>query len=339
MPACEGRSGGTARPRPATDKAIPGVLPLHGDTPRTNPEYPAWLLGCAAVGVALGERFVTHPLDTVATRAQLLSARFPAYPLRRVRPAISALIRNDGWMAPWRGLMPALAGVLPVMATRALVNVTVKEALVPARTDGDGQGEAESSWLPMVRLTAAGLLAGAAEGLVIAPFDACKVRLQACDAPGALKTSVTTVREVLRDVGTLGLLRGASLSMVRSSVAAGVLFPAYEVLCHTMALDPPLDVLEGSERVAAGAGAAMLAVVVANPVAVLTTRVQRGQLGYNGAVGFGLLHAIHTDGLGVFAKGLYANASRMFVGTAFTLTVYELIMRAARSTTEAGEED
>ncbi|KAH9982982.1 mitochondrial carrier [Lactifluus volemus] len=131
---------------------------------------------------------------------------------------IKKVFRNEGFLGFYRGLGPQLVGVAPEKAIKLTVNDLVRGRAMDPET-----GRISLLW-EMI----AGGTAGGCQVTFTNPLEIVKIRLQiqgeAAKAEGAVPRGAV---HIVRQLGLLGLYRGASACLLRDIPFSAIYFPAY----------------------------------------------------------------------------------------------------------------
>lgn len=129
------------------------------------------------------------------------------------------VIRHEGILGLYRGLVPQLLGVAPEKAIKLTVNDLVRDKLA------DKQG-----YLPYWAEMVAGACAGGSQVVFTNPLEIVKIRLQvAGEIADSAKIRAWTV---VKELGFFGLYKGARACFLRDIPFSAIYFPAY---AHTKA--------------------------------------------------------------------------------------------------------
>uniref|UniRef100_A0A1B0BUR3 Calcium-binding mitochondrial carrier protein Aralar1 n=1 Tax=Glossina palpalis gambiensis TaxID=67801 RepID=A0A1B0BUR3_9MUSC len=177
---------------------------------------------------------VVYPIDLVKTRMQ--NQRTGSYigevAYRNSWDCFKKVIRHEGFLGLYRGLLPQLMGVAPEKAIKLTVNDLVRDKL------SDKQGT-----IPVWAEVLAGGCAGASQVVFTNPLEIVKIRLQvAGEIAGGAKVRALAV---VRDLGLFGLYKGARACLLRDVPFSAIYFPTY---AHTKALFADEDGYNTSRR-------------------------------------------------------------------------------------------
>ncbi|KAF9015681.1 mitochondrial carrier domain-containing protein [Cyathus striatus] len=188
------------------------------------------------------------------------------------------IFRNEGFIGFYRGLGPQLVGVAPEKA----IKLTVNDAIRTRATDPD-TGRIKLSW----ELIAGGT-AGGCQVIFTNPLEIVKIRLQVQGEAAKLEGAIPKgAIHIIRQLGILGLYKGASACLLRDIPFSAIYFPAYWHLKKDVFREgyngKQLSFLE---TLGAAGIAGMPAAYLTTPADVVKTRLQvearKGQTHYKG---------------------------------------------------------
>ncbi|KAJ4306264.1 mitochondrial aspartate-glutamate transporter agc1 [Collariella sp. IMI 366227] len=280
----------------------------------------------AAYNFALGSvagafgAFMVYPIDLVKTRMQNQRGANPGQRLyNNSIDCFRKVIRNEGFRGLYSGVLPQLVGVAPEKAIKLTVNDLVRNYF----TDKQGQ-----IWWGHEVI--AGGTAGGCQVVFTNPLEIVKIRLQvqgevAKSVEGAPKRSAMWI---VRNLGLVGLYKGASACLLRDVPFSAIYFPTYSHLKRDLFGESQTKKLGVLQLLTAGAIAGMPAAYLTTPCDVIKTRLQvearKGDTAYTG-----LRHAAKTiwkeEGFRAFFKGGPARILRSSPQFGFTLAAYELL--------------
>ncbi|KAK3373926.1 mitochondrial carrier domain-containing protein [Lasiosphaeria ovina] len=266
--------------------------------------------------------FMVYPIDLVKTRMQ--NQRSASVGQRLYLNSIDCfrkVIRNEGFRGLYSGVVPQLIGVAPEKAIKLTVNDLVRGWF------SDKQG------IKLHHEIIAGGTAGACQVVFTNPLEIVKIRLQvqgevAKSVEGAPKRSAMWI---IRNLGLVGLYKGASACLLRDVPFSAIYFPTYAHLKKDLFGESPTKKLGVLQLLTSGAIAGMPAAYLTTPCDVIKTRLQvearKGDTTYTG-----LRHAAKTilkeEGFRAFFKGGPARILRSSPQFGFTLAAYELLQTA-----------
>ncbi|KAG0015650.1 mitochondrial aspartate-glutamate transporter agc1 [Podila clonocystis] len=267
---------------------------------------------------------VVYPIDLVKTRMQNQRSKVVGELLyKNSIDCFKKVIKNEGVLGLYRGLGPQLVGVAPEKAIKLTMNDLVRRHL----SDKDGN-------ITFVGELIAGGVAGGSQVVFTNPLEIVKIRLQV--AGEAAKTMEAGAPRpgaiaIVRNLGVMGLYKGASACLLRDIPFSAIYFPVYAHLKKDMFKEGPDHRLTIGELLMAGAIAGMPAAYFTTPADVIKTRLQveakKGQSTYNG-IGDAARKIYKEEGFRAFFKGGPARIFRSSPQFGTTLMVYEMLQRA-----------
>ncbi|PGH18949.1 hypothetical protein AJ80_04276 [Polytolypa hystricis UAMH7299] len=276
--------------------------------------------GLGSIAGAFGA-FMVYPIDLVKTRMQnQRSARVGERLYNNSIDCARKVIRNEGVRGLYSGVGPQLIGVAPEKAIKLTVNDLVRSAL--------GDKQTGKMWWPHELV--AGGAAGACQVVFTNPLEIVKIRLQvqgeiAKSVEGAPRRSAMWI---IKNLGLVGLYKGASACLLRDVPFSAIYFPAYAHLKSDVFGETKTNKLGVVQLLTAGAIAGMPAAYLTTPCDVIKTRLQvearKGETKYTS-----LRHCASTimkeEGFKAFFKGGPARIFRSSPQFGFTLAAYELL--------------
>ncbi|KAJ7459174.1 mitochondrial carrier domain-containing protein [Mycena galericulata] len=232
------------------------------------------------------------------------------------------ILRNEGFVGFYRGLGPQLIGVAPEKAIKLTVN-----DLIRGRATDPETGRIKLTW----ELVAGGT-AGGCQVVFTNPLEIVKIRLQvqgeAAKAEGfAPKGAV----HIIRQLGVLGLYKGASACLLRDIPFSAIYFPTYGHLKKDVFHEGYNGKQLSFVELLASAGiAGMPAAYLTTPADVVKTRLQvearKGQTNYKG-LRDAFVQIYREEGFRALFKGGPARIIRSSPQFAFTLMSYEMFKK------------
>ncbi|ORY19720.1 mitochondrial carrier domain-containing protein [Clohesyomyces aquaticus] len=278
--------------------------------------------------------FMVYPIDLVKTRMQnQRSSRVGEMLYKNSLDCFRKVIKNEGPTGLYSGVLPQLVGVAPEKAIKLTVNDLVRGKFTDKATG--------HIWLPWELF--AGGSAGACQVVFTNPLEIVKIRLQVQGE--VAKTVDGTPRRsamwIIKNLGLVGLYKGASACLLRDVPFSAIYFPCYSHLKRDYFGETPTKSLGVLQMLTAGAIAGMPAAYLTTPCDVIKTRLQvearKGEATYTG-----LRHAATTiyqqEGFKAFFKGGPARILRSSPQFGFTLAGYEVLQRALPMPGHADEE-
>ncbi|EHY59640.1 mitochondrial aspartate-glutamate transporter agc1 [Exophiala dermatitidis] len=278
--------------------------------------------GLGSIAGAFGA-FMVYPIDLVKTRMQNQRSVLPGERLyENSIDCARKVIRNEGFRGLYSGVLPQLVGVAPEKAIKLTVNDLVRSRFT------DKQTHAIPIWAELL----AGGSAGACQVVFTNPLEIVKIRLQVQGE--LLKKSDAAPRRsamwIVRNLGILGLYKGASACLLRDVPFSAIYFPTYNHLKRDMFGESPQKKLGVIQLLTAGAIAGMPAAYLTTPCDVIKTRLQvearKGDVTYNGLTDCAR-KIWKQEGFRAFFKGGPARILRSSPQFGFTLAAYEVLSK------------
>lgn len=278
----------------------------------------SFMLGGLAGGLGAG---VVYPIDLVKTRMQNQRSTVVGQLLyKNSMDCVQKVFRNEGFLGFYRGLGPQLIGVAPEKAIKLTVN-----DLVRGRATDPETGRITLPWEII-----AGGTAGGCQVVFTNPLEIVKIRLQVQGEAAKLEGAAPRgAVHIIRQLGLLGLYKGASACLLRDMPFSAIYFPAYAHLKKDVFGEGYNGKkLTFGEMLMSAAIAGMPAAYLATPADVIKTRLQvearKGQSSYKGL--FDCAQKIWTEeGFRAFFKGGPARVIRSSPQFGFTLVAYEYL--------------
>uniref|UniRef100_A0A6G1SN05 Calcium-binding mitochondrial carrier protein Aralar1 n=1 Tax=Aceria tosichella TaxID=561515 RepID=A0A6G1SN05_9ACAR len=262
---------------------------------------------------------VVYPIDLVKTRMQNQRAGSFVGELmyRNSFDCIKKVVRYEGAIGLYRGLLPQLVGVCPEKAIKLTMNDLIRDKFL--NFNGNN---VIMPWQEIV----AGACAGASQVMFTNPLEIVKIRLQVA---GEIATGPKTrALDVIRDLGLKGLYRGSKACFLRDIPFSAIYFPVYAHFKTTLA---DIDGRNGpGSLLAAAMIAGVPAAYLVTPADVIKTRLQvqarAGQSTYTGVLD-ACNKIMREEGFTAFWKGGPARVFRSAPQFGFTLMTYEVLQR------------
>ena len=228
-------------------------------------------------------------------------------------------VRQEGPLALYRGLMPALGSAVVENATGITTQRWLRRQLARA------SGVDDDYRFTMPTEMALGGATGIFTSIAICPMEVLKVRLQV-QVP--TPTWLSEAGRVLRTEGALGLYQGISALMLRDVPFNALFFGCYESTCSALmrfrAL-PSKDDLGTPEIFFAGGFAGCIGWSLILPFDVVKTRLQAGSA-EAGTLAL-LMQIMRVEGMGALFTGWTAAVCRAFPANAGLFAGVELMTR------------
>lgn len=312
--------------------------------------------------------FMVYPIDLVKTRMQnQRSSRVGEMLYKNSLDCAKKVIKNEGFKGLYSGVLPQLVGVAPEKAIKLTVNDLVRghfskngEIKLGHEILAGGMAGAcqvvcypLSSFYPFterilnplrVDSTSATPLPSTAKPkpgppklthiqVFTNPLEIVKIRLQVQGEISKTASSESPVVRrsamwIVRNLGLMGLYKGASACLLRDVPFSAIYFPTYNHLKKDYFGESPTKKLGILQLLTAGAIAGMPAAYLTTPCDVIKTRLQvearKGEAAYTS-----LSHCAKTvwreEGFKAFFKGGPARIMRSSPQFGFTLAGYEVL--------------
>ncbi|XP_069717238.1 electrogenic aspartate/glutamate antiporter SLC25A12, mitochondrial [Phaenicophaeus curvirostris] len=277
----------------------------------------AYRFTLGSIAGAVGATAV-YPIDLVKTRMQNQRSSGSVVGELMYKNSFDCfkkVLRFEGFFGLYRGLLPQLIGVAPEKAIKLTVNDFVRDKF----TKRDGS-------IPLPAEVLAGGCAGASQVIFTNPLEIVKIRLQVA---GEITTGPrVSALSVLKDLGLLGLYKGAKACFLRDIPFSAIYFPVY---AHSkLMLADENGHVGGLNLLLAGAIAGVPAASLVTPADVIKTRLQvaarAGQTTYSGVIDC-FRKILREEGASAFWKGAGARVFRSSPQFGVTLVTYELLQR------------
>ncbi|NXF09516.1 CMC1 protein, partial [Smithornis capensis] len=283
----------------------------------------AYRFTLGSIAGAVGATAV-YPIDLVKTRMQnqrSTGSVVGELMYKNSFDCFKKVLRFEGFFGLYRGLLPQLIGVAPEKAIKLTVNDFVRDKF----TKKDGS-------IPLPAEILAGGCAGASQVIFTNPLEIVKIRLQVA---GEITTGPrVSALSVIKDLGFLGLYKGAKACFLRDIPFSAIYFPVY---AHSkMMFADESGHVGGLNLLAAGAIAGVFplqgvpAASLVTPADVIKTRLQvaarAGQTTYTGVIDC-FRKILREEGPTALWKGAAARVFRSSPQFGVTLVTYELLQR------------
>lgn len=264
---------------------------------------------------------IVYPIDMVKTRMQNQRSTVVGQMLyKNSVDCARKIFRNEGFIGFYRGLGPQLIGVAPEKAIKLTVNDFVRgQAMDP-----------ETGRIKLIWELIAGGTAGGCQVVFTNPLEIVKIRLQVQGETARVEGAAPKgAVHIVRQLGILGLYRGASACLLRDIPFSAIYFPVYSHLkkdvFHEGYNGKQLGFLE---TLGSAAIAGMPAAYLTTPADVVKTRLQvearKGQSHYKGLTD-AFVKIYQEEGFKALFKGGPARVVRSSPQFGFTLLAYEYL--------------
>lgn len=207
----------------------------------------------------------TNPLDMVKTRMQLQPVGHRVGMFR----TMGMVVADEGVLALWKGLTPSLMRGMFFGGLRLGMYTPTKQWLVERERAAAGGGGAAPQGVSMSTKVLAGTISGTGAALVCSPTELLKTRMQAAAAG---HSTMDVIRQVVRQDGFLGLYRGATPGVVRSSVLTATQCATYDEAKRWVMSN--LGWEDGiNTQLVTGLATGLVSTTITNPVDVIKTNM------------------------------------------------------------------
>ena len=287
--------------------------------------HSAYNFALGGVAGSVGATLV-YPIDLVKTRMQNQRSAVVGEPLmyKNSIDCVKKVFAREGAIGFYRGLGPQLIGVAPEKAIKLTVN-----DLVRAKVRDPVTGAISLPW----ELFAGGA-AGGCQVVFTNPLEIVKIRLQVAGEIAKQEGGDKVARgaiHIVRQLGLVGLYKGASACLLRDIPFSAIYFPAYAHLKKdTFGEGRNGKKLGFGEMLASAAIAGMPAAFLTTPADVIKTRLQvearKGQTSYKGITDCAR-QIMTQEGPKAFFKGSMARVLRSSPQFGATLVAYEYLQK------------
>lgn len=264
---------------------------------------------------------IVYPIDMVKTRMQNQRSTVVGQMLyKNSFDCARKIFRNEGFIGFYRGLGPQLIGVAPEKAIKLTVNDFVRRRAM----------DPETGRIKLIWELIAGGTAGGCQVVFTNPLEIVKIRLQVQGETARVEGAAPKgAVHIVRQLGILGLYRGASACLLRDIPFSAIYFPTYSHLkkdvFHEGYNGKQLSFLE---TLGSAAIAGMPAAYLTTPADVVKTRLQvearKGQSHYKGLTD-AFVKIYREEGFKALFKGGPARVVRSSPQFGFTLLAYEYL--------------
>ncbi|PWN38837.1 mitochondrial carrier [Ceraceosorus guamensis] len=285
--------------------------------------HSAYNFGLGGIAGAFGATIV-YPIDLVKTRMQNQRSSVVGEPLmyKNSIDCVRKVFQNEGFLGFYSGLGPQLLGVAPEKAIKLTVN-----DLVRAHAKDPETGAIAVPWEIV-----AGGTAGGCQVIFTNPLEIVKIRLQVAGEIAKKEGADRIARgamHIVRQLGLVGLYRGASACLLRDIPFSAVYFTAYAHLKKdTFQEGVNGKKLGFGELLASASIAGMPAAFFTTPADVIKTRLQvearKGEATYKGIADC-FAKILKDEGPRALFKGSAARVLRSSPQFGATLVVYETL--------------
>ncbi|KAK6150621.1 hypothetical protein DH2020_015553 [Rehmannia glutinosa] len=182
--------------------------------------------------------FCTNPIWLVKTRLQLQTPQ-QARPYSGFHDALRTILKEEGWRALYKGLVPGL-----VLVTHGAIQFTAYEELrkmvINLRTDeSERNSDMADNSLDSFDYAILGAASKLAAVVLTYPFQVIRARLQqrpSIEGIPRYMDSLHVVKETVRFEGIRGFYKGITANVLKNAPAASVTFIVYENVLNMLKL-------------------------------------------------------------------------------------------------------
>ncbi|KAI9292495.1 mitochondrial carnitine/acylcarnitine translocase [Neoconidiobolus thromboides FSU 785] len=248
-----------------------------------------------------------HPLDLIKVKLQTSNQSF----LQCFQSQF-----NSGIKSFYRGVVPPLLGVMPIMAT----TFWAYDLGIKMQRWGTNDTTTPRS---ISEVAIAGGFSALPAVVVVAPGERIKCLLQISDAGGKdKKTMIQVIKDTIKRKGFFGLYQGTTITLLRDIPGSMAYFTIYEVLKKELAGNDKNSILP---IIVAGGVAGMANWALAMPFDVLKSRIQTQETSLGIKTTFNQL--VKAEGYRGLYRGLAPALLRAFPANAACFLGVELSLQ------------
>ncbi|XP_073141529.1 folate transporter 1, chloroplastic isoform X1 [Henckelia pumila] len=184
--------------------------------------------------------FCTNPIWLVKTRLQLQTP-LQARPYSGFHDALRTILKEEGWRALYRGLMPGLFLQVTHGAIQFTAYEELRKVVINIRTEegGDNFNAADDHLLDSFDYAVLGASSKLSAILLTYPFQVIRSRLQqrpSIEGIPRYMDSWHVVKETARFEGLRGFYKGITANVLKNAPAASITFIVYENVLNMLKL-------------------------------------------------------------------------------------------------------
>ncbi|KAG0562530.1 hypothetical protein KC19_9G153700 [Ceratodon purpureus] len=213
----------------AYDSVKTFLTPKNGEPPRIPLPVPVSLIAGATAGVS--STITMYPLELLKTR---LTVEHGMY--NNLLHAFVKIVKEEGPMELYRGLLPSLIGVIPYAAINYCSYDTLRKTY---------RRLAKREDIGNIETLLMGSIAGAVASTATFPLEVARKQMQVGNIGGRqVYTNVfQALSSIAKEQGPQGLYRGLGPSCIKIIPAAGISFMCYEA-CKRILVEEQAKVIE-----------------------------------------------------------------------------------------------
>lgn len=261
-----------------------------------------------------------YPIDLVKTRMQNQRSTVVGQLMyKNSLDCVKKVFRNEGLLGFYRGIGPQLVGVAPEKAIKLTVNDFVRRHF----------SDPETGRIKVPFELLAGGTAGGCQVIFTNPLEIVKIRLQVQGQLGGVKRGAG---HIIRELGLVGLYKGATACLLRDIPFSAIYFTTYSHLKKDVFHEGYNNKkLSFWETLGAAGIAGMPAAYLTTPADVVKTRLQvearKGESNYKGLID-AFRKILAEEGPKALFKGGPARVLRSSPQFGFTLLAYESLQHS-----------
>ena len=190
---------------------------------------PMQLLLCGGLS-GMTSTIFCYPLDLVRA---ILTVQTNKLHYDGMGHAFRHIMKNEGFVGLYKGLVPTLIGIAPYVAINFTVFDILKSIYLPKKSD---------PFFDVINLIL-GAGAGAAAATITYPLDVVRRRMQLQGVAGVdlpqYKNTRDCLKQILKNEGFLGFYKGLTACYLKVIPAMAISFMTYERLRVILKFDPP----------------------------------------------------------------------------------------------------
>ncbi|CDH52169.1 mitochondrial carrier [Lichtheimia corymbifera JMRC:FSU:9682] len=263
---------------------------------------------------------VGQPIDTIKVRLQLDHTRF-----KGAWDCGMQTIRNEGFLALYKGMASPLFGIGAVNALLFAANTNIKK-LMQSHPD---------EVLPISKIALAGAAAGIVQSVLASPVELLKIKLQAQYGSGSgqkFHGPIGCARYLIQKDGIAhGLFRGLYATILREIPAYAGFYSGFEITKRylTHGQEEPANIMQ---LMASGSVAGMAYWLSSYPLDIVKSVVQNQEKPPRGLyVTQVMKEIVAKDGVAGLYRGVAPAVVRSIPAAGATFTTFELCMRMFES--------
>ncbi|KAF3440732.1 hypothetical protein FNV43_RR19018 [Rhamnella rubrinervis] len=175
--------------------------------------------------------FFTNPVWLVKTRLQLQNPLHQSQPYSGFHDALRTILREEGWSALYRGIVPSLFLQVSHGAIQFTAYEELRKVVIDLKSRKKKSSESSEAVLNSADYAALGASSKISAILVSYPFQVIRARLQqrpSSEGVPRYMDSWHVVKETARFEGLRGFYKGITPNLLKNVPAASITFVVYE---------------------------------------------------------------------------------------------------------------